>query len=92
MPSLGLPGQSCVTARPAATGWSSPHHARRHFYELAQGGAASIATEALRRIADLYRIEDDISCRFADERRAVRQQRSRPLVDALQPRLGEKLR
>ena len=37
--------------------WS---HVRRYFYELAQGGAAPIASEALRRIADLYRIEDDI--------------------------------
>jgi transposase len=68
--------------------WS---HVRRRFYELAQGGAAPIATEALTRIAALYRIEDDIRGRAADERRAVRQQRSRPLVEALQPWLREKL-
>jgi transposase len=68
--------------------WS---HVRRHFYELAKGGAAPIASEALRRIADLYRIEDDIRGRSADERRAVRQTRTRPLVDALQPWLREKL-
>ncbi len=68
--------------------WS---HVRRPFYELAQGGMAPIATEALTRISALYRIEDDIRGRPADERRAVRQQRSRPLVDALQPWLREKL-
>ena len=68
--------------------WS---HVRRHFYELAQGGMAPIASEALTRIAALYRIEDDIRGRSADERRAIRQQRSRPLVDALQPWLREKL-
>lgn len=66
-------------------------HVRRHFYELAKGGAAPIASEALRRIADLYRIEDDIRGRSADERCAVRQTRSRPLVNALQPWLREKL-
>src|ERR1700704_6043514 len=68
--------------------WS---HVRRHFYELAQGGSAPIASEALRRIAALYRIEDDIRGRSAEERRAIRQERSRPPVEALQPWLRQKL-
>jgi hypothetical protein len=68
--------------------WS---HVRRHFYELAQGGAAPIANEALTRIAALYRIEGEIRGRSAVERLAVRQQRSRPLVEAFQPWLREKL-
>jgi transposase len=68
--------------------WS---HVRRRFYELAQGGAAPIATEALTRIAALYRIEHDIRGRSADERRATRQQRSLPLVEAFQPGLRQKL-
>ena len=68
--------------------WS---HVRRHFYELAQSGSAPIASEALTRIAALYRIEREISGRSAEERRAVRQQRSRPLVEAFQPWLREKL-
>jgi transposase len=68
--------------------WS---HVRRPFYELAQGGMAPIASEALTRIAALYRIEDDIRGRSAEERRAARRQRSRPLVEALQPWLREKL-
>src|SRR6266480_1477456 len=68
--------------------WS---HVRRPFYELAQSGPAPIASEALTRIAALYRIEADIRGRSADERRAIRQERSRPLVDALQPWLREKL-
>jgi transposase len=66
-------------------------HLRRHFYELAQGGAAPIASEALTRIASLYRIEGEIRGRSAEERLAVRQQRSRPLVEALQPWLRQKL-
>jgi transposase len=66
-------------------------HVRRHFYELAQGGAAPIASEALTRIAALYRIEGEIRGRSAEERRAVRQQRSLPLVEALQAWLRQKL-
>jgi transposase len=68
--------------------WS---HVRRHFYELARGGPAPIASEALTRIAALYRIEDDIRGRSSEERLAVRQERTRPLVEALQPWLREKL-
>src|SRR5829696_240008 len=68
--------------------WS---HVRRHFYELANPGPAPIAAEALTRIAALYRIEQDIRGRSADERRAVRQERSRPLVEDLEPWLRIKL-
>ena len=68
--------------------WS---HVRRPFYELAQSGPAPIASEALTRIAALYRIEADIRGRSADERRAIRQERSRLIVEALQPWLREKL-
>jgi len=68
--------------------WS---HVRRHFYELTHGGAAPIASEALTRIAAFYRIEGEIRGRSAEERLAVRQQRSRPLVEAFQPWLREKL-
>src|ERR1700693_3852715 len=68
--------------------WS---HVRRPFYELAQSGPAPIASEVLTRIAALYRIEADIRGRSADERRAIRQERSRPIVEVLQPWLREKL-
>jgi len=68
--------------------WS---HVRRPFYELAQSGPAPIASEALARISALYRIEGDIRGRSAEERHAIRQERTRPLVEALQPWLREKL-
>ncbi|MEY9470872.1 transposase [Bradyrhizobium yuanmingense] len=58
--------------------WS---HVRRRFYELAAAGPAPIASEALERIAGLYVIEAEIRGRTADERRAVRQEKSRPIVD-----------
>jgi transposase len=67
--------------------WS---HVRRQFYELASG-SAPIATEALARIAALYKIEGEIRGRSAEERRSVRQERSRPLVAALEVWLHEKL-
>src|ERR1700736_5861403 len=67
--------------------WS---HVRRHFYELANPGPAPIATEALTRIAALYQIEQDIRGRSDDQRRAVRQERSRPLVEDLEPWLRAK--
>jgi hypothetical protein len=68
--------------------WS---HARRKFYELAQSGPAPIASEALGRIAELYRIEGDIRGRSPEERRDARQARSRPIVEALEPWLRAKL-
>jgi transposase len=66
-------------------------HVRRRFYELAQSGPAPIATEALQRIAELYKIENEIRGRPAEERRAARQERSRPIIDALEAWLREKL-
>jgi transposase len=58
-------------------------HLRRRFYDIAEGGPAPIASEALERIAALYAIEKTIRGRSADQRRAVRQERSKPLVIAL---------
>jgi transposase len=68
--------------------WS---HVRRRFYELAQSGPAPIATEALARIAAIYQIESDIRGQPAEERRAVRQRYSQPLVAAFEPWLRQKL-
>jgi transposase len=68
--------------------WS---HVRRRFYELAAAGPAPIAGEALERIGALYAIEKDIRGRSADERRQTRQEKSRPLVDDLEPWLRAKL-
>ena len=66
-------------------------HVRRRFYELAQAGAAPIATEALARIAALYKIEGEIRGRQPEQRHAARQAHSRPLVAALEPWLRGKL-
>ncbi|MGB7037901.1 MAG: IS66 family transposase, partial [Xanthobacteraceae bacterium] len=68
--------------------WS---HVRRRFYELAAAGPAPIASEALERIAGLYNVEKDVRGRSADERRTVRQDRSRPIIDDLERWLRAKL-
>jgi transposase len=66
-------------------------HLRRKFFDIAKGGSAPIASEALERIAALYVIEKTIRGRSADERRTVRQEKSKPLVLALKTWLEEQL-
>ncbi len=60
--------------------WS---HLRRKFYEVYAGGHAPIAAEALARIKLLYEIEADIRGLPPELRRAVRQDKSKPVVEAL---------
>src|SRR5262249_41892501 len=66
-------------------------HLRRAFYDIAKGGDAPIASEALERIAALYVIEKTIRGRSANERCALRQERSKPLVAALRSWLEQQL-
>jgi transposase len=68
--------------------WS---HLRRQFYEVYVGGNAPIATEALRRIKLLYDAEAEIRGLPPELRRAIRQERSKPVVEALKPWLEESL-
>src|SRR5690349_10684028 len=68
--------------------WS---HSRRQFFEIHQSSQSPIAGEVLRRIAELYRIEDEIRGQPPDARQAVRHDRSRPRVEALKVYLEEQL-
>lgn len=68
--------------------WS---HVRRGFYDQAKTKTAPIATEALERIAALYRIEAEIRGKGAELRQAVRHERSRPLVEAMRQWLEAQL-
>jgi transposase len=58
-------------------------HWRRQFFDLAKSPPAPIATEALKRIAEVYEIEAEIRSKSAAERREVRQEKTKPLVAAL---------
>ena len=56
-------------------------HVRRKFYELAD--SSPVATEVLRRIAWLYAIENEVRGCSAEQRRSVRAERSRVIIDDL---------
>ena len=58
-------------------------HARRYFFDLARLNKAPIGIEAVARIDALFAIEREINGLPPSERRRVRQDRSKPLVDAL---------
>lgn len=66
-------------------------HVRRKFYDLTGTIPTPIATETLQRIASLYAVEKDICGLDPAERRRVRQERSRPIIDDLEAWLRDKL-
>ena len=59
-------------------------HGRRKFFELAELQKAPVAIDAVRRIDELFVIEREINGKPPDERLAVRQERSKNLVAALE--------
>jgi transposase len=60
-------------------------HFRRKFYEIYASGHAPIAAEALARIKPLYQIEAEIRGQAPEVRQAVRQEKSKPLIEAMKP-------
>ena len=56
-------------------------HVRRGFYDLHIIGEAPIATEAIRRIALLYAVEEEIRGKPPDVRARARGERARPVLD-----------
>lgn len=64
-------------------------HVRRKFYDLYEAHKSPVAKEALERIAVLYAIEEEIRGRSAEERRAVRNERSRPLLESMKQWMEE---
>jgi transposase len=57
-------------------------HVRRKFFDIQQAHASPLAGEAIERIAELYAIESEIRGRSPDERKQVREARSRPVLAA----------
>jgi transposase len=60
-------------------------HARRKFFDICVTGKSEIAEEALARIGELYAVEEEIRGRPPDQRRAVRQTRSAPILADFKP-------
>jgi transposase len=63
-------------------------HVRRKFYDIHVSLASPIALEALDRIGQLYKIEEEIRGKLPEERRAVRQARAGPELKSLHEWLG----
>jgi transposase len=78
--SFVLTRTSCVEPIVEASCWA---HSRRKFFELAKLTKAPIALEAVRRIDELFDIKREINGKPPDERKAMRQETSKPLVEAL---------
>jgi transposase len=66
-------------------------HVRRPFFDLYEAHKSAVAKEALERIAALYAIEEEIRGRSAEQRRAVRTERSKPLLESLKQWFEETL-
>jgi transposase len=58
-------------------------HVRWKFYDIHAANESPLAKEALDRIGGLYGIEESLRGKPADERRRIRQERSKPLLDEL---------
>jgi transposase len=67
----------------AAGGMAAEGHMRRDFFQFHASTKSPLAAEVLTRVAALYGIEAEIRGRSAEQRRQVRQERSRPIVEAL---------
>lgn len=66
-------------------------HVRRKFFDIGHAQKSPLAKEALERIGALYLIESEIRGQSAEARRAARQARSRPILDAMHIWLNEML-
>jgi transposase len=66
-------------------------HTRRYFYEFFEANGSPVAAEALRRIGELYAIEERIRGQSPAHRMAERRALSKPLVDNLKLWLEQQL-
>ena len=64
-------------------------HARRKFHELWANHGSQVGEQALKFFGQLYDVEREVTASDADDRRAARQQRSRPVADALHQWLSQ---
>jgi len=80
----GYKGFERLAARRGVTLAACWAHARRKFYDAAQATDHPTAHEALARIAAIYAIEAEARGQPPPHRLALRRERSKPLVEALQ--------
>ena len=74
--------QPKVPAMRSIVGMAAEGHVRRKFFDVHAATGSTTAREALDHIAGLYDVEQDVRGQPPDERRHVRQARTRPMLDA----------
>jgi len=67
-------------------------HARRKFHELWANHKSAVGEDALKFFVQLYEIEREVQTLSSDERRQIRQRRSRPIADTMQQWLAAQRR
>lgn len=87
----GYAGFEQLTARGTIALAACWAHTRRKFYDVHQATGSPIAEEVLRRIGELYAIEQTIRGKTSEERRRVRCVRSRRITKAMRPWLERQL-
>jgi transposase len=66
-------------------------HVRRKFVEVYEREGSTIAGEAIKQIAKLYAVEKTIKGKPAEERAGVREEKAKPIFEALEAWLAEQL-
>ena len=67
-------------------------HARRKFHELWANHASPVGEQAQKFFTQLYEVERDAQALDAEQRQALRQDKSKPIADALQQWLRQQPR
>lgn len=79
----GYAGFNAIFEKAVVTEAACWAHVRRKFFEEWEAKQSLIAKEALDRIGELYRIEAEARGSPPEERKGLRQEKTRPLLDAL---------
>jgi hypothetical protein len=58
-------------------------HVRRKFFDIAKATGSAVASEAVKRIADLYAVEAEVRGQPPDARAQIRKKKARPVFDNL---------
>jgi len=86
----GYSGYHCITKEKAVHAMGCWAHARRKFYDVAHlTKTEGVASKAVRIIGQLYGIEDEIKDLTSREKHAIRQENSKPILEAFHEYLRE---
>ena len=87
----GYAGFNKLYVHGKATEMACMAHIRRKFVDVFEAQGSAIAGEAIKRIAQLYKIEKQVRGSPPDERVTLRQQQSKPILDDLENWLSKQL-